>query len=99
MWVRFLPRLPEKSRRPNCETAFSPEKENCVANKKKPARKNAITRFYRETVGELRKVTWPTRQEAINLTIVVLFVTFGMSAFLGLLDYLFSRLFVVILGL
>lgn len=70
-----------------------------MANKKKPARKNAITRFYRETVGELRKVTWPTRQEAINLTIVVLFVTFGMSAFLGLLDYLFSRLFVVILGL
>ncbi|MBC8333518.1 MAG: preprotein translocase subunit SecE [Anaerolineae bacterium] len=58
-----------------------------------------MTRFYRETVGELRKVTWPTRQEAINLTIVVLFVTFGMSAFLGVLDYLFSRLFVVILGL
>lgn len=70
-----------------------------MANKKKPTRKNAITRFYRETVGELRKVTWPTRQEAINLTIVVLVVTFGMSAFLGLLDYLFSRLFAVILGL
>ncbi len=70
-----------------------------MANKNRPARKNAITRFYRETVGELRKVTWPTRQEAINLTIVVLFVTFGMSAFLGVLDYLFSRLFVVILGL
>lgn len=70
-----------------------------MANKKKPTRKNAITRFYRETVGELRKVTWPTRQEAISLTIVVLVVTFGMSAFLGLLDYLFSRLFAVILGL
>ncbi len=66
--------------------------------KKKTTRGNALTRFYRETVGELRKVTWPTRQEAINLTIIVLIVTFGMSAFLGVLDYLFSRLFVLILG-
>jgi len=70
-----------------------------VANKKKSARGNAISRFYRETVGELRKVTWPTRQEAINLTIIVLFVTFGMSIFLGLLDYLFAQLFGLILGL
>jgi len=57
-----------------------------------------IRRFYRETVGELRKVTWPTRQEAINLTIIVIVVTFGMSAFLGIVDFLFSRLFALILG-
>jgi preprotein translocase subunit SecE len=69
-----------------------------VAQKKKNARGNAITRFYRETVGELRKVTWPTRQEAINLTIIVVIVTFSMSAFLGLLDYLFSQLFSLIIG-
>ncbi|MEN8172938.1 MAG: preprotein translocase subunit SecE [Chloroflexota bacterium] len=66
--------------------------------KKKTARGNALTRFYRETVGELRKVTWPTRQEAITLTKIVLVVTFGMSAFLGVLDFLFSRLFGLILG-
>jgi len=70
-----------------------------VAKKKKSTRGNAIVRFYRETVGELRKVTWPTRQEAINLTIIVLIVTFGMSAFLGMLDYLFSQLFGLILGI
>lgn len=77
---------------------FRRKKENCVARNKQ-ARGNAITRFYRETVGELRKVTWPTRQEAVNLTIIVLIVTFGMAVFLGSLDYLFSRLFAVILGL
>ena len=67
--------------------------------KKQTAKKqNGIQRFYRETVGELRKVTWPTRQEAINLTIVVIVVTFGMSAFLGIVDYLFTRLFALILG-
>ncbi len=66
--------------------------------KKKNARGNKITIFYRETVGELRKVTWPTRQEAITLTKIVLIVTFGMSAFLGVLDFLFSRLFGLLLG-
>ena len=68
---------------------------------KKPTTKkqqSGIRRFYRETVGELRKVTWPTRQEAINLTIIVIAVTFGMSTFLGIVDFLFSRLFALILG-
>ena len=59
---------------------------------------NAVQRFFRETVGELRKVNWPTREEVIRLTKVVLIVTFGMSAFLGLLDFLFSRLIALILG-
>lgn len=59
---------------------------------------NAIQRYINETIGELRKVNWPTRKEATNLTIVVLIVTFSMSAFLGLLDFLFSRLFALILG-
>lgn len=67
---------------------------------KKGSRKqqNRITRFFRETVGELRKVTWPTRQEAINLTIVVLIVIAVMSVFLGVLDFIYSRFFVLILG-
>jgi preprotein translocase subunit SecE len=56
---------------------------------KKP---NALVRMLRETVGELRKVTWPTRQEATQLTIVVLVVLALMSAFLGTMDLLFSRL-------
>lgn len=68
--------------------------------KKKVRRKkqNFIKRFYRETLGELRKVTWPTRDEAFNLTKIALIVTFGMSAFLGILDFLFLRLFAVIIG-
>jgi preprotein translocase subunit SecE len=47
---------------------------------------NAIMRFYRETVGELRKVAWPTREEAWNLTLIVLVVLVAMSAFLGTID-------------
>ncbi len=59
---------------------------------------NAIKRFYGETVGELKKVNWPTRQEAINLTTIVLIVIAAMSLFLGSLDILFSRLFALLLG-
>ena len=63
-----------------------------------PRQPNRIQRYFRETIGELRKVNWPTRKEAINLTIVVLIVTFGMSAFLGLLDFLYTQLFRLIIG-
>jgi len=67
---------------------------------KKGARRqqNAIQRFFSETIGELRKVTWPTRKEATNLTIVVLMVTAFMSMLLGFLDYLFSQFFALLLG-
>lgn len=67
---------------------------------KKSSRKkqNFITRYLRETNGELRKVTWPTRQEAQSLTIVVLIVIAVMSAFLGLLDFIYARFFILILG-
>lgn len=60
---------------------------------------NIIVRYFRETSGELRKVNWPTRQEAINLTLIVLAVTFGMSAVMGLLDLIFSRFFALIFQL
>jgi preprotein translocase subunit SecE len=59
---------------------------------------NRITLFMRETVGELRKVNWPTRQEATNLTIIVLIVVFIMAMFLGVLDILFARLFGILLS-
>ena len=69
--------------------------------KSKPAEKrqpNRIQRYFRETIGELRKVNWPTRKEATNLTIIVLIVTFSMSAILGLLDFIYSRVMALILG-
>ena len=50
---------------------------------------NAIVRYFKETRAEIRKVSWPTRQEATNLTAIVLAVTIAMAAFLGLVDYAF----------
>ncbi len=56
-----------------------------MATKKDSKKQNAIQRFTRETVGELRKVSWPTRQEAWQLTLIVLVVLAIMSVFLGII--------------
>ena len=47
---------------------------------------NGIVRFYRETIGELRKVSWPTREEAYNLTLIVIVVLVLMAILLGSVD-------------
>lgn len=69
-------------------------------NDRRVARKQpgGIRRFVRETIGELRKVNWPTRKEALYLTRVVIVVMLVMSAVLGSLDLLFTRLFALVLG-
>ena len=59
---------------------------------------NKIREFLRETIGELRKVNWPSRQEAIRLTQIVVAVILIMAAILGGLDYLYTRLFGLIIG-
>ena len=64
----------------------------------KKKKENAIRRFFRETSGELRKVTWPTRQEATNLTIIVLIVMVTMSVFLWLVDLGATELLALAIG-
>ncbi|MCW5877022.1 MAG: preprotein translocase subunit SecE [Anaerolineales bacterium] len=64
----------------------------------KPREPNALQRWFRETVGELRRVSWPTRSEAIKLTRIVIIVMFIAGAILGSLDALFERMFIVLLG-
>lgn len=47
---------------------------------------NAIQAFFRETAGELRRVSWPTWPEVLQLTWIVLVVMFVMGVILGLTD-------------
>jgi preprotein translocase subunit SecE len=56
-----------------------------------------IQRFFQETIGELRKVSWPSRQEAIRLTEIVIIVIAVMAVILGGLDYIYGRFFSIIL--
>ncbi len=52
--------------------------------------------FLQEAYGELRKAHWPTRETALNLTLVVIAVSLVTGAFLSGVDYVFSKLFALL---
>jgi len=67
--------------------------------KKQTKQPTGLRRWYRDTMGELRKVSWPTRREAQGLTVVVVIVMAVMAAVLGSLDVGFYRFFELIWNL
>lgn len=72
-----------------------------MADRAKQVKKseNAIQRYFRETTGELRKVSWPTWPEARHLTILVLIVMVTVGLFLSGVDYLAGKFLDLILGI
>jgi preprotein translocase subunit SecE len=70
-----------------------------VADKIVKAKKeNVIKKWWRETIGELKKVNWPTTHEAWRLTKIVIMVIVIMGALLGGLDFGFTKLIGWIVG-
>ena len=57
------------------------------------ARRAPGLQIIRETVSELRKVVWPTREQTTRLTILVIVVSAFMGVLLGAVDLGFGRLF------
>jgi len=45
-----------------------------------------ITKFLKEVVAELKKVTWPTKEELTGSTIVVIVVSIVVAIFIGVVD-------------
>jgi preprotein translocase subunit SecE len=64
----------------------------------KTKKEGRIQKWWRETIGELHKVNWPTRKEALRLTWIVLVVMAVMGAVLGLLDFGFTKIIALIVG-
>ncbi len=69
-----------------------------MAERDKGKKPNTIQAFFRETSGELRKVSWPTWPEARQLTLLVLAVMVVMGAILGITDAGARALLNLILG-
>lgn len=67
-----------------------------LAIRKLNLRENRVTQYFRETWFELKKVSWPTRSEALNLTLMVVVVTAFLSIVLAVMDYLFQSGFSLI---
>ncbi len=62
-------------------------------------RANRFTRFILDAYLELRhKVTWPSVENARNMTIAVVLISAAIGAFLGLVDLGLSQLFFLIAG-
>ncbi len=67
--------------------------------KEKERRENSVVRTFRETRAELRKVVWPSREETVRLTIVVIVVSFAIGLFLFMGDSIFLWLYTMLVDL
>lgn len=53
---------------------------------------NKITTFLKEVQLEMKKVNWPSREETIKYTLMVIGVSVAVAIFLGGLDFIFTTL-------
>ncbi|MFC1616562.1 preprotein translocase subunit SecE, partial [Patescibacteria group bacterium] len=62
-------------------------------------KENALTSYIKSSFQELTKVVWPTKNQAIRLTIIVLIFCSIIALFLASFDFGFSKLFTYLLNL
>ncbi len=70
---------------------------NKAVSKSAPEKKSRF-HFFVEVVAELRKAHWPTRQEALRLSLLVLAICVVVGLILGGLDWGFAELFLLLGG-
>ena len=56
--------------------------------KKKDKKQNKVAAFFKGVKGEFKKISWPTREETIKSSIVVIVISLILSAFIRLIDVL-----------
>jgi preprotein translocase subunit SecE len=69
----------------------SQQKPQQKAKANRPAEKKGLMKFLRDVRIEMGKVTWPTRKDLIQSTIVVLVAVAIATAYTGVLDFVFSK--------
>ncbi len=57
----------------------------------------SLTQYVRETIQEVTKVSWPSQQQTIEMTILVLAVSLIVGIYIGVADYIFQWLLSFIL--
>ena len=93
----------ESSKKSTQKTAKSKKSESGkkVSKKADESRMNwwfQTRQYFREVVYELRKVVWPSRKETIGSTAVVLVIVIISGIFLGVVDFILSRLIRLLIG-
>ncbi|MFH1455073.1 MAG: preprotein translocase subunit SecE [bacterium] len=49
-----------------------------------------LSNYISETKEEMKHVSWPTKNQTLMFTIIVILISIGVAAYLGLFDYIFS---------
>ncbi|HXU86435.1 MAG TPA: preprotein translocase subunit SecE [Verrucomicrobiae bacterium] len=57
-----------------------------------------LRRFLDEAWSELKKVSWPTREQVRNLTVLVFVVSFAVGAYITVLDSTFTYVVARLVG-
>jgi preprotein translocase subunit SecE len=57
-----------------------------------------VKQFLREVAVELRKVSWPTRKETVNLTVAVIILMLLLGVFLAVVDTGLAKLVALVIG-
>ena len=60
------------------------------ANAKSKKSGNKITKFFKETKSELKKVVWPSKQQITKNTVIVIAAVIAIGAVIWILDFLFQ---------
>jgi preprotein translocase subunit SecE len=60
---------------------------------------NKIRAFFEEVRAELKRVSWPKRDELTRSTSVVLIMILATALIIGLLDFIFYKLVLISLGM
>jgi preprotein translocase subunit SecE len=51
-----------------------------------------IQKYFKEVLLEIKKVNWPTREETLRYTLIVIGISVGLAVYLGGLDFVFDKL-------
>jgi preprotein translocase subunit SecE len=58
----------------------------------------SVTAYLMEIKSELSRVTWPTRNEVVRLTLTVFLISAGIGLYVGGFDFLFTKLLTVLVA-
>lgn len=50
-----------------------------------------LTNYIKNSIIELKKVSWPTKQQAVRHTLLVIAISAVVAAFLGIIDFILTK--------
>ena len=50
-----------------------------------------LSDYIKDSIAELKKVTWPTRKQTVNYTLLIIGISLGLAVFIGIIDYILTQ--------